>query len=253
MKALLARHHVQGLHEDLPALHRDRQKAVSGNTLGQLVQRWFETFFLEDGSAPPPAIDDTLRPTATYVVDRWFVTMTKEERIKVQAWFEELVDRRNIVVHGFISQYDLWSEAGCAEGNAYLEDFYALLDKVHQVLLAAAASTVEILKLQDSFERSETVRALFDGRFEPASPSVDWSCLHIVQALRQVTGELPAGQWMRLDEALARARRLDADESPQDYGCKSWPHLLHLSRAFDLHYVQEAGKAKVPMIRPRPG
>lgn len=251
MKDLLALSHVKGLREELPDRILERKDAVAENTLGQLVKLCFETFFVREGTPPVPQPDDGYVPSSVYRVERWTVTMQEDELVRVQGWFQDLVTRRNLVVHHFIGKHDLWSEAGCAEGKAYLVDFYALLDKVHQVLLATARSMNELVKLEREVESGETFRALVEGRFDPSSPLVDWSLIGIVQALYQATIDLPSGEWMPFDEALARANAAGADESPQDYGCKSWSHLLHASRCFDLRYRHEADRRKVLLISPR--
>ena len=65
-----------------------------------------------------------------------------------------------------------------------------------------------------------------------------------------------AGRYDRLqalfvDDAVAWIGERHSEQTPAKYGCKSWPDVLHKSRAFDLVYRPDAAGRKMGWFRER--
>jgi hypothetical protein len=64
--------------------------------------------------------------------------------------------------------------------------------------------------------------------------SVDWSNTGIVRALREASESLSSDGWTRLEDVRAWPAAHDAEQTPEKYGCRSWPQVVSESRQFDL-------------------
>ena len=80
--------------------------------------------------------------------------------------------------------------------------------------------------------------------------TVYWELAGIVRALKESVEHNATNDWLRHDVAQAWMAQHHPDQTPERYTCKTWPQVLHESRAFRLEYRPENGR-KVAWIRAR--
>ncbi|BCF96619.1 hypothetical protein PPGU19_011880 [Paraburkholderia sp. PGU19] len=73
----------------------------------------------------------------------------------------------------------------------------------------------------------------------------------IVYALREATTELAIDGWTRLTDAEAFVVERYPDQTPDQYGCRSWKQVLHESRIFELQYRENSGASRSAWFRER--
>ena len=82
--------------------------------------------------------------------------------------------------------------------------------------------------------------------------TVDWTFAGIVSGLREAIKSTPTHEgWTRLDQATAYLAAHHPEQTPQKYGCRTWPQVLHESRAFDLQYQPAEDGKRIGRFRER--
>lgn len=146
---------------------------------------------------------------------------------------DALVAMRNELVHHFIEQFDLWSEAGCDVADVHLDACFATIDRQYNVMLGWAKSAQETRAVTAAFVQSDDFTRLFFYGIQPDG-AVDWATTPIVAALRHAEEVLSQDGWTVLDDAIRWLRTDYSDLSPALYGCSRWRHLLHESKLFEI-------------------
>ena len=82
---------------------------------------------------------------------------------------------------------------------------------------------------------------------------VEWERAGIVACLREATEAIGVDGWTPLSAAIAFVESRHPGQTPEKYGCRSWPHVIDASKRFDLKYTTEPGAAKVALYRARRG
>ena len=80
---------------------------------------------------------------------------------------------------------------------------------------------------------------------------VDWERAGIVACLREATEAITIDGWTPLSDAIAFVESRHPGQTPQKYGCRSWPHVIDASKCFDLRHTCEPGAATVALYRAR--
>lgn len=242
MKAVLAHHELAGTVDSLDGQCVARTEALATKTLGQLVKALFETYVVPEG------FERELLPEATTPTDRTSlafssrVTMEPERLAEVQSAVEELVKVRNDLVHHFINQFDLWTEAGCGEAIAHLTETYARIDRHCKELGAWAKGMNEARTMVGQFMNTECFRDLLVNGIAPDG-TFEWPAAGIVAAFREATGQLRVEGWTSLEAAKAWIQAHHPEQTPEKYGCRSWPQVLAESKLFELTYrADDAGR-----------
>lgn len=243
MKDFVARARVEGPADSIAVTQAARAAGVAQQTLGQVVGAFVGTVFDEPVWAAdgfPVAADG-----GVWVGSGFSMTLSDETLGGVKAGMADLVALRNELVHGFVLQHDLQSEAGCLAAATALDDTHRVIDGHFQELLGSykgmldlARATAELLTLPE-----------FQGNFFPDiipdQVGVDWSASTIEQLLRGAEGELSRSGWTLLDDAVAFIRRVAPEHTPGRYGCSTWRQVLHESnRTFAVR--REAGGPGTP-------
>ena len=84
-----------------------------------------------------------------------------------------------------------------------------------------------------------------DGTFE-------WSATGIVRVLREAAQELAEGGWTQLDRACIWMASHHPEQTPNKYGCRSWPQVLTECGRFDFVYRAGDDGKRVGWFRERP-
>lgn len=81
--------------------------------------------------------------------------------------------------------------------------------------------------------------------------ALPWQQAGIVGVLRQAIAEQRAGEWARLDRAVAWVQEKHPRQTPARYGCRSWQQVLNDSGAFELRYGADERGARVAWFKAR--
>jgi hypothetical protein len=251
MKRILAAHVVAGTASDVESAHARRTAEIAKSNLGDLAQRLFKNFVVPDdlvddvNSAPTliSATEITITTTVRIQMERERYDITKQA-------VKDLVDLRNTLVHHFLELFDVWTVEGCANATEYLAHAFKRVDEQFAELLQWS-QTVDLARLQmaEHLQMSGFADMLVEslGQTEPG-----WPIEEMVSCLRTATAECAIDGWTPLRDAIAFVAKGEPDQTPERYGCRSWPQLLHESKCFELRYTREADARKVAWYRERP-
>ncbi|HEY1128899.1 MAG TPA: OST-HTH/LOTUS domain-containing protein [Roseateles sp.] len=251
VKAMLARHELAGTVDSLEAKLSARVEAHANMTLGGLKTALFESYVVADG------FERDLLPDATTPIDRISVAfssrvaMEPERLAETRAALEALVVMRNDLVHHFVDRFDLSSDGGRRLAVQHLETCAQQIESHHQQLRTWARSMDSARALAASFMQTDVFENLLINGIAPDG-SFEWPSSGIVCVLREAIQRTSTGGWARLDQARAWIESSHPEQTPQKYGCRSWPQVLSDSRLFDIqHRVGEEGR-KMAWFRERP-
>ena len=250
MKTLLAHHEMAGPVDTLEAHRSSRVEKLSDKSLGHLVKVLFETYVVPDG------FERELLPESSTPTDRVSfafshrVTMEPERLAEVRNAVEELVKVRNDLVHHLMEQFDLWTDDGCFAAISHLTAIYDRIDK-HYVELEAWAGQMDTARsMMAQFMQSDAFREMLVNGIAPDG-SFDWPATGIVSVLRESTKRLAVEGWTSLEDAQAWVQANHPKQTPETYGCRSWPQVLSESSLFDLTYRLDAEGRKLGWFRER--
>ena len=181
---------------------------------------------------------------------RHSIQMSEDGFVQTKSALKDLVDLRNDLVHHLIERFDLWSDEGCVAAGHHLQASYTRIDGHFAELRQWATSMDDARAMHASFMQTEVFQDFLVNGIAPDG-TIDWAAAGIVSVLREAGGELKQGDWTCLDDAVAWIGERHSEQTPAKYGCKSWPDVLHKSRAFDLEYRPDATGRKVGWYRER--
>mgnify|MGYP006204756693 CR=1 FL=1 len=250
MKTLLAHHEIAGPVDKLEAHRSSRVEKLSDKSLGHLVKALFETYVVPDG------FERELLPESSTPTDQVSfafslrVTMEPDRLAEVRDAVEELVKERNNLVHHLIEQFDLWTDDGCTAAIIHLTATYDRIDKHYGELEAWAKQMDAVCWLAAQFIRSDDFLEMLVNGNAPEN-SINWPATGIVSVLRESTKQLAVEGWTSLASAQAWVHTNHPDQTPERYGCRSWPQVLSESSLFDLTYRLDAEGRKLGWFRER--
>lgn len=252
MKAMLANHELVGTMDKLAELRASKEKAHSNKTLGQLTTALFETLVVPEGVERDLLPDDTTPTDRISFAFSTRVPMESARLAEAQRALAELVRVRNDLVHHFIDQFDLWTEAGCGEAITHLTDTYIRIDSHYEELQAWCRGMVEANQLADQFIRSGAYREWQANCFAPDG-TINWPMSGIVSALREATVHLSVEGWTSLEAAKTWLQATYPEQTPEKYGCRSWQQVLAESKLFELTYRTDESGRKCRWFKTREG
>lgn len=234
-KAILVDHVQSGTAANWEARRQERIDKFAKKTLGQLVD-WMKDSYLRTGSEewesaesePPEQLDQI-----------WFsfhggMQLDAESHVRTVAAMEELVALRNGIVHHLLDKFNLWTLTGCAAADAHLEKSYELIDRHMAELGDWARKLDEASRVTASFLASgQFLDVVLAKPTEAVPPALDRAA-SIVKRLCEAEAFLAVEGWVLLDDAIAFIGRIDKDEVPTLYGCKTWRQVLGKSGAFEF-------------------
>jgi hypothetical protein len=152
---------------------------------------------------------------------------------KAKQDLEALVARRNHLVHHFMQQFDLFSDAGCHAAELYLDETYQQIDQHDRALRAWAKGMDHGREHMHAFMQSTTWRDVLLYGLLPGQP-VDWPGTTIVQQLTRAESACHEAGWTSLAAAIGFIHRDWPELNPKKYGCSSWRHVIHQSGRFEI-------------------
>ncbi|MDN3918732.1 hypothetical protein [Roseateles violae] len=251
MKAVVAMHDIGGTLSTIAAAPARRSAELSTTNLGKVAERLFKSVIVPDGFSDSDDADATLA-SETEIRFRAVVRlqMPQADYDKAKQGVKDLVDLRNTLVHHFLELFDVWTAPGCLAAVDYLSDAYMRIDE-HVGQLRTWADGLDHAKqcAAREFSAPEFLELLVNGIAPDGQ--VLWAASGIVACLREAARGLQADGWTPLESAIQFAAREHPLQTPERYGCRSWPHVLDASKLFDLRYTREPDAAKVAWYRER--
>jgi hypothetical protein len=251
MKRILAAHVVGGTASEVQSAHARRTAEIAKSNLGDLAQRLFKNFIIPDDAVDDANSRSTLvSPTEITITTTVRIEMERQRYDITKQAVKDLVDLRNTLVHHFLELFDVWTVEGCANATEYLAHTFKRVDEQYAEL-QQWSETVDMarLRMAEHLRKSEVAEMLVEG-FEGLGPGR--SIAGMVSCLRAATTECSIDGWTPLRDAIAFVARGEPDQTPERYGCRSWPQLLHESKVFELRYTREPDAGKVAWYRERP-
>jgi hypothetical protein len=251
MKAVVALHDLSGTLSTLASIPALRSAELATTNLGKVAERLFKTVIVPEGFVDSDAAavaSGTGNEIGFRTVVRIQVSQVDFE--KARQGVKDLVDLRNTLVHHFLALFDVWTEQGCVDAIDYLSNAYACVDEhLHQ--LRQWADSLDDVKRRAAQELSSPAFInLLENGIAPDG-QVLWAASAIVACLREAAAALQVDGWTPLERAIRRVAKSHPAQTPELYGCRSWPHVLHESKLFDVRYTREADTAKVAWYRER--
>jgi hypothetical protein len=243
MKALAVNFEIAGPSDELMAIRQKRGEVVSRMTLGQLVAELTGTYLQPE---PPDTVEPEWDPVDSQRI--WFRIQTRmalqpEDYERVVVGLKELVALRNELVHHFLERFDLWSEAGCHDADAYLDAGMTKVDGHYAELRQWAITMDQARSTMGAFMASPAYAdLLFDGIHPDGT--VDWPTCGIVRHLRAAEAALAVDDWANLGQVIERMNLMHPEQTLKRYGCTTWRQVLHESKQFKIR--REQGSAERP-------
>ncbi|MGJ7610684.1 MULTISPECIES: OST-HTH/LOTUS domain-containing protein [unclassified Variovorax] len=243
MKALAVDFEITGPSDELMAILQKRGEVVSRMTLGQLVAELTGTYLQPE---PPDMVEPECEPVDSQRI--WFRMQTRmalqpEDYERVVAGLKELVALRNELVHHFLERFDIWSETGCHDADAYIDVGMAKVDGHYAELRQWAITMDQARSATGAFVASPAYTdLLFDGIYPDGT--VDWPNCGIVRHLRAAEAALAVDGWADLGQVIEQMNLMHPEQTLKRYGCTTWRQVLHESRQFTIRRIQ--GSAQMP-------
>jgi hypothetical protein len=250
LKAMLAHHELAGPVDVLEGQRSTRIEKLSDKSLGTLVKALFETYVMPEGFERELLPEGKVSPDRISLALSFRILMPPDQWARTKTAVEDMVAMRNSLAHHLIDQFDVWSEEGCRAASRHLTVSYERIDK-HFHELTGWANSIEAARAEaESYINSpafyeQIVNGIArDGSFE-------WLNSGIVRGMRQALLASGDEEWVRLDEVLSWLAVNDSEQTPEKYGCRSWPQVVNESRVFDLEYRTSVDGRKEAWIRER--
>ena len=250
LKAMLAHHELAGPMDTLEDQRVERAEKLSDKSLGLLVKALFESYVVPEGFERELLPDDKAPTDRIAMAFSFRLSMAPEDWSRTKAAIEELVDLRNGLMHHLIEQFNVWTEDGCVEAIRHLEESYDRIDRHFLELVSWAKSMDEARSIAVQFTQSQPFLDMLVNGVAPDG-TFEWSHTGIVRVLRDASRNLAGSGWTRLDQARVWIAENHPEQTPEKYGCRTWPQVLSESRQFDLQYRTANGSAKAAWFRER--
>lgn len=252
VKSMVAHSVNEGESGDMHSFLEKRKQDVAKKTLGQVVgDLTTELLSLpanEEGQQQGHPGD----PTRIWFRTSSQIKMSPEDHQRTQQKLAELVELRNKLVHHFIEIHDIWTVAGCASADAYLDDCFRLIGERFEELRKIAQHQNEVRKLMANVMQSREFKDFLLDGILPGGTGTIWSSCTIVKLLRDAEVTLAVNEWTPLARAIEYISDREPSHTPKRYGCSSWRHVLHESAIFAVRREQsEPGAAKETWYRSR--
>lgn len=233
MKAILAQHRVSGSNDQPKDALTPQVDNTQRKTMGLLVGDMMTSFLVPEGQ--DGLSDDTVELSGSSFTILQQIVLPPDEFARIEAEHRDLVALRNSLVHHFLEEHDLRSEAGCHGARQAL---VVALDRVTR-----AYNDLSRLALENAAARKAMAELLATPAIRDwiVSGQPPWPHTTIVQALHNASTALAACDWTSVDAAAQWIAAHYPDESPKDYGCRTWRQVIHESGLFELQRREADG------------
>ncbi|MBM2295000.1 exonuclease [Sulfitobacter pseudonitzschiae] len=240
VKAVISEHRLSARMTDIEENRADRAAKTRQKTMGTLVSEMMDSFIVAEGNESLRD-DQEDAPSIAYIFQLSFPT---EEFARITAEHRDLVVLRNSLVHHFLENHDLWSVNGCLAAQQALTSALDQVAKSHEELRCWASDMMTARGALADLIRTPDIHDFFVHRRVP------WHIATVTHALHAAAMELAGGDWVPVNTATNWIEEHYPEEQPGAYGCKSWRHVIHESKHFDLQVCKVDGRREA-WYRPR--
>jgi hypothetical protein len=249
LKAILVDFQISGPAHALEAARAARTAETARKTLGLLVGDLLGSFVVPTDHGTPFEATTNLPDDTNSFSFRINIGLADADFARTETELKELVDLRNNLVHHFIEQHDIGSVDGCRGAQDALVADYSRIDQHLGRLREWAEEMLQCRRLVAEFVRSDEFRDYVVNGIAPDG-TVDWPAAGIVCALREAADALAVNGWAPVAQAARWIAERHPHQLPAKYGCRSWRHVVHESRVFELRYLERDGQ-RSPWYRDR--
>lgn len=143
---------------------QQRIKKFQTKSLGLLVEEATKKVFQLAGSA-----HEAKEPTDETQLRFHFharISLEPEDLKQIKTELQDLVDRRNLVVHHLIEKFDMRNTSGCEAAVQHIEESYAVVDKVHVKLTEMLTGSLRVREQLAALLQTREIREFFaTGQF----------------------------------------------------------------------------------------
>lgn len=233
MKAIVAQHSVSGSNAKPKDALTRQVDDTQRKTMGLLVGDMMTSFLVPEGREGMAV--ETVELSGSSFTSIQQIVLPPDGFARIEAEHRDLLALRNSLVHHFLEEHDLRSEAGC---HGACQALVAALDRVTR-----AYNDLSGLALENAAARKAMAELLatpeMRGWIVTGQPP--WPNTTIVQALYNASTALAASDWTSVDAAAEWIAAHYPDESPKDYGCRTWRQVIHDSGLFELQRREADG------------
>lgn len=243
IKKLAVNFQIAGPSTQLHDIQQKREAAFATQTLGGLVTALSGTYLTPRPSPTDDASGPEWEPPDNKQI--WFrmdarISLDPGDYDRVVSGLRDLVSLRNRLAHHFIEMFDLWSEQGCLDADAYLDESYAQID----LRCVEAGGWLQSLskgrQQMAAFMSSDTWSDLIIHGIEPDG-TVNWGLSSMVEHLREAETVLAVDGWAPLSGTMERMQALHPEYTLERYRRSSWRQVLNDCGHFDQRCVDGAG------------
>lgn len=251
LKALVIDHTSGGPISGVEAAREQRIKTYANQSLGMTVGAFTQSVLrLPDAraSASDGAQPAVTEPTLTF---QFGLGVTNEARGQIIDRLAEFVALRNGLIHKLVETFDLASTEGREGATQHLIDVERRIDDEWDQLRQWHQQMRDTQALVAAFIRSPRFEDMLVNGIRPDG-SVDWPRAGIARVLREAAATLsPRDDWVRLDDAVDWIAEQHPDQTPERYGCRTWPDVLLDAKCFDIETRSNGSLEKTTWYRVR--
>lgn len=234
LKQMLPCASYSGRPEDLPALLAEAANFIGTKTMGALVGMLTQNVLRSSHLTSKPPDSRGVSDTESISVSSCMqLVFDAESYNTIKVSLKELVALRNMLVHEFLSKFDISRLDGCIAAEAFLSKS---LESVNAHLVTQRGWTQTIMEAHASMAAALAAPAFQLFLCDGIAPdgTIHWSRSGIVLGLQDAEANLASNGWTRLDSAIASMGQHAPEQTPKRYGCNSWRQVLHDSKQFDI-------------------
>lgn len=246
LKRYLPMLQLEGSLETLTRAMEDRPYKFAGMTLGQLMGGFTSNYLRP---APPEGEASCDEPALPFGAEGTFrIAFTRyvspQDHDRITGQLRELVQLRNTLVHHFWDSFDLIGIPGCVAAAQYLDDAYQKISIYGKAVADLLKGMAEARRQLGEYLGSSEAENLIDYGIPPDG-KISWTATPIVHALNAALVLQGQDGWTSLADAVAMIRTRDKELTPKRYGMRSWRHLLHETKLFEVQKRVDAGEVRV--------
>jgi hypothetical protein len=234
LKRMLPYASYSGRPEELPALLAEAADFIGSKTMGGLVGILTETVLRpSDQVSENPNSSGVSDTESTSVNSHIQIVFDAESYKAIKTHLKELVTLRNMLVHEFLTRFDIRRLDGCIAAETFLSKS---LESINAHLATLRGWMQTMTEAHTSLVSALGTPAFQSFLYDGIAPDgiIHWGLSGIVSGLRDAEANLTSNGWTPLDSAIAWMGRHAPEQTPKRYGCSSWRQVLHDSKQFDI-------------------
>lgn len=241
LKVVLAHMELAGPPQELEAIRAQNIESVQNLTLGTLVKKFTGDYMTTPPSEAKAEKEEELAAASTTGWVRFSsrIDITPEVYEERRQALAELVALRNELVHHFLEKFDLWGEDGCNAASMHLDQCSQRIQLHLDELKQSAKTMDEARQSMAAFFTSQEFKDILSDGIR-SDGSVNWWVTPIVCGLRETEKTYAVAGWTELNKAIAYVGKQYPDHTPKRYGCKTWRHVIHESKLFEVRRQSNA-------------